>query len=300
MGAPASADSIQLKNGDILHGTIGAVTDTTLTLAHPLLGDITVQKDTVSSWSREQPAAVQAKAPQETSPPKVVSASPPSQSTEWKRKVGLGLYGNGSRGDTTSNNLHLFFDSEYEKEKDRWLFKMAYDLQEKGGDTTENKFFTQLDRDWTRTNSPWFWSARGRFDWDAFKDWRYRLGGFIGPGYQWIRTDTLDVRLRSGLGGTYTWRGEEKGFQPEGQLGADLSWKISPHQTLDTSTMFYLDLERPSHYRNTTSVGWSVDIDHIYRGLAFKFGITNEYDSNAAEDDSKDDFKYRFSVLLGL
>ncbi|HIP53004.1 MAG TPA: DUF481 domain-containing protein, partial [Chromatiales bacterium] len=273
--------------------------DTALSLTHPVLGNIVLEKKNLKSWNQEPPSPRNDASTAANATTADVPATPSAQSG-WKRKVGLGIYGNGSSGDSTSTNLHLFFDSEYERGKDRWLFKTAYDLQSKGGETTENKYFGQLDRDWTTPGSHWFWTARGRFDWDDFKEWGYRLGGFVGPGYQFLDNDTWSIRGRSGLGGTYTWKGEEKGFQPEGQLGMDLTWKISPSHSLDANTMFYLDLDRLSHFRNTTSLGWNIDIDQIYRGLAFKFGITNEYESNVAADDAHNDFKYRFSVLLGL
>ena len=288
------ADSIKLKNGDSLQGTIEKQSEQSIELTHDVLGTLTIP--------REQIAELQIDKPDDGEPEPEPAAERGLFNTGflagWSRGVTLGI--NGSEGVTQNTKIHLDFKGDYEDETDRWILATAYNWKTEDKKTTDNNFYISLDRDWLNPDSPWFWFARSRYDWDEFTEWDHRLGFFGGPGYQFIKNDTWNLRGRTGAGGKYTWGGSNSGFEAEALIGADLGWNISDSQSLKFKTTFYPSLERGGEFRNISSLDWKLDVSEFYRGIALKVGIDNEYDSQGLSEDSNYDFKYYFGIHAGL
>lgn len=290
----AVADSITLKNGDSLQGTISSQSEQSVVLNHDVLGTLDIPRDQIAVLHVDQPEPPDP----EPEPAEDSGLFNSGFLAGWSRGITVGI--DGSEGITVDTKIHLDFKADYEDESDRWIFASAYNWKSDSKKTTDNNFYASLDRDWLNPGSPWFWFTRSRYDWDEFTDWDHRLGFFGGPGYQFIKDDVWNLRGRIGAGGKYTWGGSNPGFEAEALIGADLGWTISENQSLKANTTFYPSLERNGEYRNITSLDWKIKVSDFYRGIALTTGINNEYDSQGLSDNSNYDFKYHLGIQAGL
>ena len=224
-------------------------------------------------------------------------AAAEEEAPSWKHEIDAGL--NGSSGNSESMNLHTGYTGSYKDDDHGWKITAAYDKAESDGEESRNQFFADLLKDWYWSDSPWFAFVQGRYDWDEFKEWDYRLSASAGAGYEFIDNDSWYLAGRLGLGGSKTYGGEDEESTPEAILGLEAEWNISERESVDFKTTFYPSLEESGEYRNITTFNWKMAISA--RGnLAMKIGLINEYDSLAPEGTDKSDFKYNLSLVWGL
>lgn len=286
--------TVELVNGDRIHGKINQHNDKTLTIEHPVLGTLTIENDKIAAilTSAEQPM------PDEMLPdePEDLGLFGSGLLTEWDRTFDFGL--NGAKGASDNANLRTGFTTRYLDDEDRWQFDMVYLYTESEQVTSQSRFYANLDKDWLVDDSNWYYFANTRFDWDEFKDWNYRVSLFGGPGYIFHKDDTGYFLGRTGLGGNRTFGGNDDQWTLEALLGIETGWHISKVQFLEFKTTFYPALSDPGQYRNITTLDWIHELD-LYQGLAIKLGIYNEYDSNQTAD-NRNDFRYHASLVWGL
>ncbi len=294
----ASAATIHLKNGDTLNAPIIAETNESVTLLHDSLGSVTINRSQISEILAEKKAG----APQADTLKSEEPAKPEDQGLlasgfmkDWSRELDIGL--SGAEGNSQKFNLHAGFGADYSDDEDVWKFRTAYDSAQSDNETSQNQFFADLQKDWLRPDSPWFIYAQGRYDWDEFKDWDYRISGSGGVGYQFLKNDTWLVKGKAGLGGNQTFGGNDEKFSPEAILGLDADWKISDKESLSMGTTFYPNLRDSGEFRNISTFDWKISMD---AALGIKIGLSNEYDSEAIGDTKENDFKYNASLVWGL
>ncbi len=215
----------------------------------------------------------------------------------WKQAVDAGL--NGSSGSSDSLSVHLGYNASYKDEEDGWKFANAYDKAQTNRIESRNQFFTDLQKDWFYGGNLWFAFAQGRYTWDKYKDWDYRISTTGGTGYEFIKNDTLYLTGRLGLGGNRTRGGLNEEFTAEAVIALDSTWTISEREAADFNTTFYRNLDENDEYRNITSFNWKMKMTE-YGKLAMKIGLSNEYDSLAAEGTEKNEFKYNISLAWGF
>lgn len=284
------ADSIKLKNGDQLQGKVTAQSDESVEFSHDVLGTLSILRaDITELKTDEQPVAEK---PEDDG---LISSG---FLIGWNRALTVAL--SGSEGVTTDAKFHIDFKADYEDASDRWIFATAYNMKSDDSQVTDNNFYASLDKDWLIPDSPWFWFVRGRYDWDEFKDWDHRIGGHVGPAYQFLDNDIWNLRGRSGIGGKYTWGGVDPGLEAEILLGLDLGWTIAENQSLKASTTLYPSVENWGEYRNISTLDWKIDVSEFYHGIGLTLGLNNEYDSQGLSTDSDYDLKYHFGIIMGL
>jgi putative salt-induced outer membrane protein YdiY len=294
--ALARADTIELANGDRLTGDIVDQDEDFLTLDHPILGRLTLARDAI--------VAVQATADPPPTPavaavaatPTVVAAPVGGWFSGWERALEIGVAGSNGKSDDLKINAAI--NGDYADEQRRWRLRGAYYRNEADGALSDHSLYTELQHDWLEPGSPWFGFASGRFDWDEFKDWDYRLSADGGVGYEFIRSDSATLRGRVGLGAQQTFGGVREEFVPEGLLGVAWSWQITPLQALTFDNTLHPSLKYGGEYRNLADAAWQIDLDQAM-GLALKFGVSHEYDS-AAIDQERHDLKYTGALVWQL
>ena len=220
-----------------------------------------------------------------------------AEEAAWKHEVDVGL--NGSTGNSESMNLHAGYNGGYKDADHGWKLTSAYDKAKSDGAESRNQFFADLLKDWYWNGSPWFAFAQGRYDWDEFKDWDYRLSASGGAGYEFIDNDSWYLAGRFGLGGNKTYGDADEEFTPEAILGMEAAWTISERESVDFKTTFYPSLDESGEYRNITTFNWKMTLSEQGK-LAMKIGLINEYDSLAPPGTDKSDFKYNLSLVWGL
>ena len=215
----------------------------------------------------------------------------------WKRELDVGI--NGSDGNSQSLSIHAGFKADYQDPDKVWKFRTAYDKASSDSEESRNQFFTELQRDWLWSDSPWFAFALGRYDWDKYKDWEHRVALSVGPGYQFVKNHTWDISARAGLGANKTYGDEDEDLTPEALLGMHVGWNISEQEAIDFTTTFYPSLDNAGAYRNITTLDWKMQMEKSGK-LAMKIGLANEYDSEATGDVKKNDFKYFLALVWAM
>jgi putative salt-induced outer membrane protein YdiY len=220
-----------------------------------------------------------------------------AEESGWKNEVEAGI--NGSSGNSDAFSLHAGYTATYKDTEDGWKFATAYDKAESDGTESRNQFIANLQKDWFWSGSPWFSFAQGRYDWDKFKEWDYRLSASGGAGYEFINDDTWYLTGRFGLGGNKTFGDQAEDFTPEAILALNAAWTISERESIELVNTLYPNLEDGGEYRNLTDFSWKMQMTDK-GSLAMKIGLINEYDSLAAQGTDKNDFKYSLSLVWGL
>lgn len=226
-----------------------------------------------------------------------ISCASGAEETRWKHEIEAGL--NGSTGNSESMALHAGYIGRFKNADHGWKLTTAYDKAKSDGHESRNQFFADLLKDWYWNTSPWFAFTQGRYDWDEFKDWDYRLTASGGAGYKFIDNDTWQLTGRFGLGGNKTYGDLDEEFTAEAILALDGAWAISERESVDFGTTFYPSLEESGEYRNITTFNWKMSLSE-HGKLAMKIGLINEYDSLAAPGTEKNDFKYNLSLTWEL
>lgn len=300
----ATAETIQLKGGDVINAPITAQDDTSVTVDHPSLGSMTIAKDNIQAIYADADALAAAMAEQDASA-KAAELEAERAADDgmfglgifkgWNRQLEVGL--NGAEGNSTNLNFRAAFATDYEDDEDRWLYNMLYRTASSDGQTTEKRFSAELFKDWLLPGEDYFYFANGRYDWDDFQDWDSRWSGFGGVGYQFIDDDKWNLRGRAGLGGNQEMGGAQGDeFTFEALLGVEAEYLIKDGHSVAFTNYLYPSLEDAADFRNVTTLDYIITIDRD-KGMALKLGLANEHDSSAPAATEKNDFTYYASLI---
>lgn len=308
----AAPVTLILTNGDRLQGDLLERNQETVTIKHQLLGEMTISTKTISQLNTDYEALAQQTPQSEKTlaqqpviePAGLVPLEPEDQGlfgtgwlADWERRFDVGLAG--SSGKSNNSQVNIAFNADLATEQTRINSRTAYFYAKSEDETSDNSFFSSINRDWLRPTTPWFHFAGGRFDIDRFKDYDYRINANGGFGYEFANTDSWLFVGRTGVGFNKTFGGERQEFTPEGLLGLETRWRINSAQRLALSNTLYPSFDSFDAYRNLTSFDWILDLDER-AGVSLKVGMTNEYDTETEDGVSKNDFKYTLSLSWSL
>ncbi len=309
---PVNADTVELVNGDQLHGTVVEQTPQQIVLEHPVLGRIKLPADQVNAVvvapdeaetpATETPKPTDAPQPgQNKSASASISTSNPGQADAgkqndlphrllpgWDKHFELGF--TGSDGNSQTFNLNSRFTASREDEQDRWKFDAAYFRTQDDGSRTRNELTGELVRDWLMPDSPWFKFANAKLEYDEFQDWETRTSGFLGIGKTLRDSPKHKLAGRAGLGGSYEF-GVVNELVPEAMFGLEWAYQINDRQTLISHATVFPDLDEFGESRTLAGVAWLIELDHA-DGLSLKLGIDDEYESTTEGPADHNDVKY--------
>lgn len=317
-GDAIHADTLTLVNGDVLSGRIVEQTQEAVTLEHPVLGKVVIDRDRVQSVGKtpKKHSAELAEKDLATTPPAKPKADPKKLKQraseaarkdetytmagflrEWKSRLTLGL--NGASGNTDRQNYRVMFQGTHTEGRDRWDFNSRWVYAFANGRQNQNQFETNLTREWMKGDTPWFFFIKGQYKYDQRRSFQNRTSAFGGGGYTLANTDTLQLNTRLGFGGTYEY-GSVNEFTPEALFGGSVvSWKVSERTSFAGESLFYPSLQDGNNYRIESSLEWVYKLD-MAAGMSFKLGLENEYDSDARLDNSNNDLKYYGAIVLSF
>lgn len=276
--AMARADTFKLANGDKVSGHVVARTPDTITLDNPVLGRIEIP---VAKLAPEKPPR-----------PGLFGTN---LLKGWTRTLQLGM--NGQTGNTVSNDFTSILDLDAEDEWRRWAVEAAYFYSSADHQASKNNGHLSVDRDWLFPGSRWFAFAGGRGDYDQFQSWEYRVQAKGGVGYDFLKTKRLAIRGR--LGPSVT-----REFNPgqlfiEALVGIHASWKVNDKLSIQGDNTIYPAFNQLGEYRNVSSLSWKWQLaEHPL--LSLNLGVRNEYQTDVAQGNRHDDFKYFGTVGLGF
>ncbi|HCO59949.1 MAG TPA: hypothetical protein DIT58_07115 [Porticoccaceae bacterium] len=288
---------ITLSNGDTLEGEIVGQIGETTTFQHPVLGTLTLNSGQFSlvQAQPETPPETEARKDTVSIAEQAAPRAPAWLLPEWEKQLDLGI--SGSDGNSQSQDIHLALNARHENAEHRWDFQSVYDQSEKDGEKSQDEFFAALNRDWLLPDSPYFYFTSGRFDWDDFQDWDYRLNLAGGVGKDFIKRDDWLLSGKTGIGFNREFGGDDDDISPEGLLELLSYWTLTEHHKIEFKTTFYPQLDELSEFRNITSLAW---VNKLNASMRLKIGLSNEHDSDVPDGVKKNDFKYATSLSWDL
>ena len=291
LGLVAVGDEIELSTGEILEVEIVGRNETSLIVNHAVLGRLAIPLTSIASVAKkDEDTATDANAPAEEAVATAKTAPPNDEKKiePWKSRFVLGF--GAEAGNTERANLAVELKTKRERKTDRTTLDARYYYSESRGDRDANKFAAGSVHDWLLPDSPWSLFGDGRYDYDEFNSWEWRLSGHGGLGYQLFDQEVLSVLLRAGAGGAKEFKSKRNQFIPEALFGGELDWKISSRQAIVAKTTFFPDLDDTGEFRNVTSAGWNYKLDDE-SNMALNFGLYNEYQSKSDPNIDKNDLR---------
>jgi putative salt-induced outer membrane protein YdiY len=221
------------------------------------------------------------------------AAEEAAEPKEWKSKFVVALTGSFGNVDTQSFTANV--TSVREKDVHKTTLDAAYYYGASNGDRTDNKFTAGARHDWSVRDTPWFWFAQARYDYDEFQSWEHRISFHIGPGYKIIDRDDFKWSVRGGLGAIKEFGSDNEDWRLEALIGTDVDWKITETQNLKFSSTVYPDLNEAGEFRWTNALDWSVLLDKE-ANMSLTAGLRHEHQSQVSPGREHDDLK----VFAGL
>lgn len=335
----ATADTVELVNGDTLTGTVVAQAEGKIVLEHAQLGRVELSAEDVKQVkiaeadapdAPEVPAAPEAPAatpqagepidapggvpvpdPQpdpQPNPEQAAAAAAEAAALEAPSLLDtfieewdtkLTLGFTGTSGNADRQNYHAKLDTQYETDHLRWTINSSWFYAVANNRRSQNEVQTKITRDWLQKDNPWFYFIRGEHEYDQFRAWENRVSAFGGAGYTLIDDKQLEVKARLGLGGTYEF-GPINEFTPEAFFGGSVAkWKINARHTLSGEMIYYPSLEDSSDFRIQSKLEWLYKLD-LASGMSLKLGVQNEYESQTPGDNDNNDLKYYGALMISF
>ncbi|MHC4547747.1 MAG: DUF481 domain-containing protein [Planctomycetota bacterium] len=258
LGSLAFGEEVRLRGGDVLHGTVVERHAIHVVFDHDDLGRITIRADRLVE---EEPVE----------PGEIPLPKPPAR--PWK--LGLawgGAFTNDDEGAKLDLNMRLLVD--YEAERTESKLDVAYIFSTKNSGVDTNNLTAIYTQSWFRPDSRWFYFARPRYDYDAFRSWEQRVTAHGGVGYRWVRQEALEISPSVGAGFRKDIGSQEETAALEGLVGLDLRWKLGRHD-FSLGMAYYPSLNAPEH-RFTTLLDWRYLLDERYR-VSFLTHLGHEF-----------------------
>lgn len=289
----ARADTVELESGDKLEGEILEKNDEQIVMQHPTLGRIVIPMSDVKPAEEEkvEPGLFGTK---------VLEG--------WSKALSAGV--SGSSGKSKENTANVDLNLNRETERNRMLFASRYFLARSSGNTTENAWDTRYTHDFLFPGHSFFPFLTLNYRMDTQQDWRHRLSGQAGGGYEFVKNEEWEVigRLGGGISqtlGDYRDHEEPDGnpatrpakvgpnpvrTEPNALAGLQTLWNYYDGQSLSAVTLYLLDLADVPNYRSESRAEWKLAVGPV-EGLAFKLGTSFIYDSHEIGK-LKRDFRY--------
>lgn len=292
--APPREIVLQMRSNSRIRGTLLEETPDAYRINSPELGEVTIPKEMVAAVL--PPDAPLGPPPPQASPPPAPGLFGTQVLAGWEKSIELGF--SGKSGATDSLDIFSKFNGDFADERARWRVRAAYFYGVIESTNTKNEGFANARRDWLNKQSPWFFWAEGRADYNEFKDYHFRSGGFLGLGYAFYDTEKFRFLGRVGAGGSYEF-GNVNEFVPEALIAAELRWQVAENQRFELSSTLFPDLNNVGEYRNFTEAAYSVTLQRG-RGMSLKFGLQNEYDSFTEDDSQHNELTYFGAAVLSF
>lgn len=287
----ARADTVELKSGEKLEGTVLEKTDEQIVMEHPVLGRIIIPASELKPEEEIEPGLFGTK---------VLEG--------WSKALSAGFSGSSGKSKETSINADLNLNRE--TERNRMQFVSRYFFARSSGNTTENAWDSRYIHDFLFPERSWFPFLTGNFRIDTQQDWRYRLSAQTGFGYEFLKNDEWELigRLGGGIAqtlGDYRDHEEPDGnpatrprkvgpdpvrTEPDALAALQMTWNYYDGQSLSAATLYLLDLADVPNYRSESRAEWKLAVG-LVEGLAFKVGTSFIYDSHEIGK-LKRDFRY--------
>ncbi len=213
----------------------------------------------------------------------------------WKRKAELGI--NGTAGNSEAFNIRALIGAKRISETMETAADVGYIYNTSESKKSKSRGEGNLRNDWLFKDSNWGFYGLGKIEYDEFQNWQWRLSGYAGPSYSFIKDETTTLRGRIGAGGSYEFGKKAKEeFIPEIDIGLDFTHKLTERQNIFASVDYYPSLSNFPRYRAIGKAGWELAVDPEVN-MYLKVGVSDRYDSDPGIGFKRNDVEY--FVTLG-
>lgn len=321
----AVADTVTLKNGDKLTGTINEINPTSIVVTTPYAGKLTIERAAVQTLLSEQ--SVRISRPDGTTdtkfvtpvatgagwretatyepapaPPPVARADKPSRTSrylyigpDWQSQLAIGFINRAGNDESTEFVGALTF--HYERKPDEFQLRFEGAYGQSNGAQTAGLFQESViyRRDIT-DRLYWFVEQDARYD--AVKAISLELNAFAGLGYYLYRTDDLKIDVRGGPGYTYQQLFDDTETSAvAGRAALRIAWALNERVTITqefTYTTSFEDVE-DFVFRSETAANIKLDTE---RGLGLKLSFVDDYDNTPAAGKKANDTRLAIALTL--
>ncbi|MHC4845833.1 MAG: DUF481 domain-containing protein, partial [Planctomycetota bacterium] len=217
-GAVLPEVRIPLVNGDVLTAAWLSSTADSVTVAHPVLGVMTLTRAQLALAPGAPLTAEGLAVPPEPPPGPTAVVSP------WSGSIDFGV--NGSSGNTDEQDARAELKLRHEDDEGLWDSRVLFQRSESGGAATADRRFLESRYTWDLQDSRWGPFVQGSFETDRFKDFDSRVSAGGGVAYTHRDDETTRLVTRYGLAVVATTGGMDDGTSPEAILGLDYGRRI--------------------------------------------------------------------------
>lgn len=306
----ASLDTVTLVTGETLTGRVVAQDNETITLDHPVLGEIVLTRSGVASIAlapapiapagKPEPAPVDqiaATADLSIAQPAADPIEPAEPPAVWSGRFELGANGASGNSDTTS--IYAALGVKREAPLSTFTDDLSYRLATDDGATTTNRFFNRARYERRLAeDGRWSWFAQTSQEVDEFKDYDLRLSGSGGVGYDAIQTERTTLSLYAGAGAAREFGGTDDNLNPFALVGAAYSHRLNGRVSLSAGGEFEPRLDDAGEFRLRGKAALDVDLNES-GSLKLSLGVEDEFDSDPGAA-QKNDVYYYASIVYAF
>jgi hypothetical protein len=312
--ALVSADTVVLKNGDTLTGTIGQVTGKNMKFVSPVFGEISIPIENITTYKIDTPVRVQPKAAPSVVGPvtgdattvkvadknyrldQLKSINPPAQAWTGNILANLSLARGNTNNFTVGSEALAALRRDDDENNDRITANAAYNFGDSGGGPGNAPRVTITDNWRARTQYDKFWNEQlygfvvGKIEHDRIANLDYRVSPGLGIGYQWIETDKVKFSTEAGF--NYIYESYGNGGSDDSisvRFAYHYDNKLSDDVSLFHNLEYVPAIDDPGDYNFTTDVGLRFKITGNIIG---QFKAEYKRDSVPASGSLKNDLLY--------
>jgi Protein of unknown function, DUF481 len=211
----------------------------------------------------------------------------------WSGGIDFGV--SGSSGNTDTFKIRTGLDVLYQAPDDVFILNALYILNRANGGELEHKTFLQ-GRNELPVYDDFAWYAQGQLEYDEFRVIDFRLAAHNGMSFLFHRDGTQTVKVRAGLGMSRETGGPRSDWVPEGQLGADYTYRLTDRTWFNLAADYYPEMDDFSRYRVRVRAAFDVLIDPDL-DLYLRLGAFDRYDSRP-NGSKRNDLDYYMSLLF--
>ncbi|RMD65927.1 MAG: DUF481 domain-containing protein [Planctomycetota bacterium] len=297
---------VTLTTGDVLVGEIVAWGEKTLTLHHPLLGQVQLPVDRILRVEERAAAAqraqrgergeqeeTQSPAPaqpiervQRTTTPSHVAAAPKPRE-KWKGAVELGL--NGSEGNTERVNVRFSAEATRERPRDELYLAALYRTALENQTTVENRLELRSRQEWKSAGDerPWRLFLTETLELDEFQDYDARVAMSGGFRYRFLDSKATRLIVRVGGGFSREIGSPDDAIKPEALASVELRHAFNSRLELRSLGEIYPDLQDTGEFRSLLRGSLDILLTDD-KSLKLRLGAEHRFDSTPGQAKSTD------------
>lgn len=292
-GTTVAEDTVMLINGDRLTGQIEAVTDESIRLCSPHLGELVIPRKSVASFGAMEKTPTQMLAATNavaatTTNVVATTAAPPKL---WKNTVEFGF--NLSEAQHSTQNLTAHFETTRQKKPTLLHLETSVFWGDTDGVTTTQKAEgrAKYEYDWSKR---WYWYDQLTSNYDRFRGIDLELHEGAGAGYRLL--DSPLQQLAVEMGPLYLLR-----VQTDQQEPQSFAWRTAQNygQKINAVVSWKENLEFIQRTDDFAAHDFRGDLSLIValtRLLSVRLSLTDEYTTRPVRDTPENSLQFITSL----